>query len=140
MEITVETIMVRDVITIGKNETVADAAKAMSENNIGAIVVVEDGSPEGIVTERDFVKRMAAKGGMEMRIGEIMSSPVVSVPQDTPIPDALELMAKKRIRRLPVVEDGRLVGVVTSRDLFPRYIDSLLESFNKIYEILESIR
>jgi CBS domain-containing protein len=127
-------------ITVGRKTSVVDVAVMMRDRDIGAIVVVEDHRPVGIVTERDFVKTVAEDCSVDMPVEEIMSSPVVTVSKDTLLSDALEIMTKKKIRRLPITDDGRLIGIVTTRDIFPRYIDSLLESFNRIYDILENIK
>jgi CBS domain-containing protein len=140
MESTVESLMSRDLITVGRKTSVVDVAVMMRDRDIGAIVVVEDHRPVGIVTERDFVKTVAEDCSVDMPVEEIMSSPVVTVSKDTLLSDALEIMTKKKIRRLPITDDGRLIGIVTTRDIFPRYIDSLLESFNRIYDILENIK
>lgn len=111
-------IMSRPVVTIGGGKTVADALRVMAERRIGAVVVAEDGRPAGIFTERDLVNHLLDDGDLLARsLDETMSSPLVTATPDTPIDVAFELMRERDIRRLPVVEDGALLGIVTERDL-----------------------
>ncbi len=111
-------IMSRPVVTIGGGKTVADALRVMAERRIGAVVVAEDGRPAGIFTERDLVNHLLDDGDLLARsLDETMSSPLVTAAPDTPIDVAFELMRERDIRRLPVVEDGALLGIVTERDL-----------------------
>jgi CBS domain-containing protein len=112
-------VMSRGVISISADDTVASAAKTMSENKVSCIVVLDDGDLVGIVTERDFLKRLGG-GGKDFairKVAEVMSSPVESVCSSLPVFEASELMGEKGIKRLPVVEEGRLFGMVTQTDL-----------------------
>ncbi|NOZ77382.1 MAG: CBS domain-containing protein [Euryarchaeota archaeon] len=140
MEKAVEDVMARDVAVTDRESSLISAAKAMKERGVGALVVVEGDKPVGIITERDYLRKTLEKGTMDIKVEEAMSAPVVSVHATTLLSEALEVMSEKGIRHLPVTDGGRLVGIVTARDIFPRYVDSLLESFNKIYSILETIR
>jgi CBS domain-containing protein len=105
--------------TISSDKTVISAAEMMADNRTSCIVVVDEGNVVGILTETDFLKRVAAKdedfGGR--RVVEIMSSPVESVSSDLSILKASKIMEEKHIKRLPVFEDKRLVGIVTQTDL-----------------------
>ncbi len=116
----VSAVMSKTVRTVDSSGTVGGALQAMAKYDIGSVVVVEGGKPVGIVTERDFARKYAKdkKVDMEWKIGEISSKQVISVSPDTKVWDALALMVKKKIRQLPVVKSGQLVGIVTERDIF----------------------
>ncbi|MHC4913545.1 MAG: sigma 54-interacting transcriptional regulator, partial [Planctomycetota bacterium] len=107
------------VISISADDTVVSAAKTMSENKVSCIVVLDDGDLVGIVTEKDFLDKVASgqKDFTRRNVAEIMSSPVESVCSSLPVFEASKLMGEKGIKRLPVVEEGRLFGMVTQTDL-----------------------
>ena len=127
----VEDVMVRDVITIVADAKVAQAAELMSKHEIGCLIVVERERPVGIVTERDMLNRVlrARAHPDDIEVGEIMSSPLVVGKPNMHIEDAVELMFKRRIKKLPVVEHGRLRGLVTLTDLVrsPKTVNKLKE-------------
>ena len=111
-------VMIKNVATVGAGALVPEASKIMSEREIGSIVVVEEGKPIGIATERDFLKRVLAKDKdpRAVKIGEVMSSPVITISPKSSVADAIALMRKKNVRRLVVVEEEEVVGIVTSKD------------------------
>ncbi len=115
----VEDVMNRDVFTVCPDDTVTTAAKIVSDNKISCVVVTDSGSVVGILTEPDFLKRaMSLKRDFnEIKVAEIMSAPVVTVPADLSIFEASKTMEKKGIKQLPVLEKGQLVGIVTQTDL-----------------------
>jgi transcriptional regulator with GAF, ATPase, and Fis domain len=117
--LTVGNVMSKDVITICSDETVASAAKIMSENSVSCIVVADNETVVGILTETDFLKRVAERekdfDGIKVR--EIMSAPVESISPNLSVPDAVRIMDDKHIKRLPILEKKRLVGIVTQTDL-----------------------
>jgi CBS domain-containing protein len=105
--------------TIESDANVVEAAKAMSSQNVGSLPVVENGELVGMVTDRDLVTQVMAKGLDPNRasVGEIASrQPVVATP-DEPLDAALRRMASEQVRRLPVVDDGRLVGILAQADV-----------------------
>jgi PAS domain S-box-containing protein len=112
-------VMTRDVTVISPAATVVTAAEVMSKRNVSCVVVWDRGRLVGILTETDFLKRAAAGGraAREIRTCEIMSRPVESISSDASVFDASQIMARKRIKRLPIVDEGRLVGIVTQTDL-----------------------
>jgi CBS domain-containing protein len=115
---TVGEIMTRDVITVSPDETVERAVRLMVDHEIGSVVVVEADRPVGIFTERDLTRRILDERELlQRKVGEVMSAPVVSTQGDLQIIEAFELMNAKNIRRLPIVEGERIVGIVTERDL-----------------------
>ena len=117
--LTVGSVMSKDVITICSDETIASAAKIMSENSVSCIVVADNGSVTGILTETDFLKRVAEreKDFDRIKVREIMSSPVESIAPNLSVFDAIRIMEDKHIKRLPILEKKRLVGIVTQTDL-----------------------
>ena len=120
----VEDIMTRDVRTIDRNSTVEQAARMMKELNVGSIPVTENGNVIGIVTDRDVVLRNVADGrtAADTKVEEIMSRTVVTATPDMDVHRAADLMAQNQIRRLPVVENNRMVGIVSIGDLAVRNI------------------
>ena len=111
--------MTEKVLTAGPNTTVARAAKMMAERGVGSIVIVKGKKPIGILTERDLLMKVLGPDlkPSRIKVGKIMSSPLITVAPDADITDAARLMAKNRIRRLPVVERGNLVGILSASDI-----------------------
>jgi CBS domain-containing protein len=123
----VRDIMTKDIVTIDEGETALEAAKIMSQRGISSLIVVKDGVPKGIITERDFVKKVCAKQleASAIKIGALMSSIRTVAEPDTPIQVAVQRMANKGIRRLPIIQEGKVVGIVTVTDL-ARYLRTIL--------------
>jgi CBS domain-containing protein len=105
--------------TVKSNDTVVDAARAMRENAIGTAVVLDNGSILGLVTDRDIVVRAVAEGRdpSQTEVAEVTSEDVATVTPDQDVKEAVKLMREKNIRRLPVVEDDKPVGIVSLGDL-----------------------
>lgn len=112
-------IMEKNVITINHDKTAYDAAKIMNEKDISFLVVIKDGNPIGVVTERDFVGRIAAedKKASEIPLSEITSMKFRWVEPMTEIEDAVQKMLNNNIRRLIVLEEDKLAGIITQTDL-----------------------
>lgn len=114
---------IRDVMTpnprtVSPNDTVQAAAQVMQAEDTGAVPVVEDGQVLAVVTDRDIVVRVVAEGGsLSTPVGDIASKSVVCVSPEMSTREASELMSEHQIRRLPVVENNRLVGIVSIGDL-----------------------
>ena len=108
-----------EVYEIDAGATVLDAVKRMVELNVGSLLVLEHGEVSGIVTERDYLRRVALEGrtDRETEVREIMSSPLVVVSPETTVDECMALMTDRRIRHLPVVEDDRVVGMISIGDL-----------------------
>jgi CBS domain-containing protein len=107
------------VLQIEAEASVFEAVKRMVEANVGSLLVTEGGEITGIVTERDYLRRVALEGrtDKETPVGEIMSSPLIVVTQQTTIDECMALMTDRRIRHLPVVDEGKVVGVVSIGDV-----------------------
>jgi signal-transduction protein with cAMP-binding, CBS, and nucleotidyltransferase domain len=99
----------------------------MSQRGISSLIVVKDGAPIGIITERDFVKKVCAKQleASAIKIGTLMSRIRTVADPDTPIQVAVQRMANRGIRRLPIIQEGKVVGIVTVTDL-ARYLRTIL--------------
>ena len=111
-------VMTSGVVTVSPSDDVQAALRAMLDHDIGAVVVVDDGHPVGIFTERDVTRRVLDDAELlDRSVSDVMASPVVTIPPTTDVVAAFELLNSRGIRRLPVVEDGRVVGIVTERDL-----------------------
>ncbi|MFH0897704.1 MAG: CBS domain-containing protein [Candidatus Bathyarchaeota archaeon] len=113
----VKDLMSKNVITIDLNKTVFDAAVLMTDKKIGCLVVIDGETPIGIVTERDFVRRIIAeKTSIDAKVFEIMSKPLITVDPDSSLRRAAGLMVDNKIRRLPVVIENKLVGILVVSD------------------------
>ena len=114
---------IRDVMTsnprvVSPNDSIQSAARIMREEDTGAVPVCDNGRPVGIVTDRDIVVRAVADGGeLNRPVREIVTSGIVSVSPDTSTSEAAKLMSEHQVRRLPVVDGGRLVGIVSLGDI-----------------------
>ena len=108
-----------EVWTIHPDETVLDAIQKMAAKDVGSLVVIEDGKPVGIFTERHYVRKVFLKGrhSPTTAIREIMSTHIVCVSPEQTIEECMAVMTDKRIRHLPVLDHGELVGIVSIGDL-----------------------
>jgi CBS domain-containing protein len=99
--------------------TVYDAMRTMAQKGIGAVLVIEQGNLLGIVSAKDYGTRIVLqeKNGKDVLVREVMTSPVLTVGPDVDVMDAMDMMTTKKFRHLPVLEDGKLAGVVTLGDL-----------------------
>ena len=113
------------VLSVEANETVFDAISLMAQLNIGAILIQNGDTISGIFTERDYLQKIALKSlaSKETRVGDVMTSPVISAEPSDTIQKCMEVMTSCRCRHLPVVEDGKLLGIVSIGDLVKRMLD-----------------
>jgi len=115
----IEEIMVRNVITLQRDLSAYDAVKIMNKNRIGCLVVVNNGQIVGILTERDMLERVLekCKNPKETRVSEIMTGEVMVGKPDMELVEAARLLFEKKVKKLPIVEGNRLVGLVTLTDI-----------------------
>jgi len=115
----VKDIMSKDLVTISKERSALDAAKIMTDKGVSSLIVLSGDQPVGIVTERDFIKKICLKELQlsEVPIEQIMSKIRTYATPDTSIEVAVQRMINNRIRRLPIIDDDKLVGIVTVTDL-----------------------
>ncbi len=116
----IRSLMKTHMVTIAPDENVTEAARSISQNGVGALLVVVDGALQGILSERDVVNRVVAPGKDPalVRVGEVATPDVVAVEATVPVRECAELLRENGIRHLPVLEDGRPVGILSSRDFF----------------------
>jgi CBS domain-containing protein len=113
----VKDIMSKNVVTIDESRSVFEAAELMTAKCIGCLVITRQDLPVGMVTERDFVRRVVAKrGSFDSKVFDIMSKYLITVGPDTSLKEASRLMSANKIRRLPVVKNGKIVGIVVASD------------------------
>jgi len=119
MSLKVKDVMVANIITIEAASTAKKAAELMDKHDIGCLIVVSYGNPVGIVTERDMLRRvlLQRRDLGKTKIGSIMSAPLIASSPQTDIRDAVRLMNERRIKKLPVIEEGQLVGLVSLTDV-----------------------
>ena len=116
--ILIQDIMTRALITVNLSTTVLQVAKMMEQGGIGAIMVQNNSNPVGIVTDRDFATKIAANNlSFDTPVEKIMSSPLITINHNEPISAAAERMTTKKIRKLAVTENGKVIGIITSTDL-----------------------
>jgi CBS domain-containing protein len=125
--------MMRRVVIANFDANAMDAAKEMTSNDVGSVIVMKDGGPVGIVTERDILRKLVSEDIKPslVEVGELMSSPLIYASPDDNLLDAIGKMAKERIRRLPVIEEDKLVGILTDTDII-----SVSSEINSIQEEL----
>ena len=137
-------VMVREVITIDENASVKEAADIMNQFEIGSIIATRKGKAVGIITERDLLKRIVAEGknAKKTRVKDIMSSPLVVITPNTDLEEAARLMFEKKIKKLPVIDQNRLVGLVSLTDIarFQPEIIKILQKLSAIQDTPKSIK
>jgi len=143
----VKDIMAKPVKTIDYNKTIKDAATLMKKYGKGSLIVVKNRKPVGIITADDIVYKIAAKNikPSSVKIKDMMSAPLITITPDSTCADAAKKMRRNNIKRLPVVDKGKLIGIVSIDDIaisvpeFTQYIEERLESSKESLEIKEEI-
>jgi len=116
--LTILDVMNKSVISVDASLTVNEAAKMMEDTKVGAVIVMENNTPVGIVTDRDFaIKVVAHAYPITTPVKQIMSSPLFSINSDESVRTAADLMYDRGIRKLPVFEDEKVVGIITATDI-----------------------
>lgn len=128
---TAKDIMSKKVVSIEPSVSARDVAKLMDRNNVSCVVLMLNGEPHGIITERDLVSKITAlnKRSSEIKAEEIMSSPVTLVSSFTPTDDIAQKMLENKIRRVVVADGNQPVGIITVTD-FVKHLNSILEDFD----------
>ena len=126
------------VLSVDVNESVLNAISLMAEVNIGAVLVQNGDTISGIFTERDYLQRIALKSlsSKKTPVGEVMTKPVISADPNDSIQKCMETMTTCHCRHLPVVEDGKLLGIVSIGDLVKRMLDEKQNEVEKLSEYI----
>ncbi|MEM3571697.1 MAG: CBS domain-containing protein, partial [Candidatus Bathyarchaeia archaeon] len=120
LDVKAKDVMTSPVITVKESENIVKVAKLMDKHKIGCVIVIDrKGNPIGIITERDIIERVIAKSlaPSKTKASKIMSKPIATVDSSTIITEVAKKMKKMNIRRLAVMESGKLVGIITSKDI-----------------------
>ena len=131
--LTVRDVMDRRIFTLDVGATVNEAIKLMDQNNIWSLIVERKGVPEGVVTDRDVIRRCLAKGlaSDKTTVGSIESSPLITIGPDANMREAMDMMSDRDIKRIFVVEGGKIVGRITQTELFQSTL-SVLETLSSL--------
>jgi CBS domain-containing protein len=126
----------RAIFSIGPDEPVLEAIRLMAEHHVGALLVMQGDELVGIVSERDYARKVILKGrsSAETPVAQIMSSPVVTVSMSNSVQECMQLMTARRLRHLPVVEGRKVVGIISIGDL----VKAVMEEQQQTIEQLES--
>ena len=132
----VKDIMTKKVVTSTEDENLANIAKKMAKHQVSCIIIVKNKKPVGIITERDFSKKVVAKdlNCKKTKAKQVMSKPVQTIKPDMNIYFTNQIMKKKKFRRFPVAKDGKLIGVITQSDLI-RYFTQQRKKY-----VIESLK
>ncbi len=125
-DIPVKEVMTKVVCTVRRKDSVHNLAKKMVEHGVGSAVVIENGTPVGIVTEKDLISKVVARNKVPSKVlvEEVMSQPIITIKPETSLREAARIMTKRGIRRLPVVNNsGELVGIITDNDILGVSLD-----------------
>lgn len=117
----------RDVVYVGPTQTVAEAIALLAQHRIGAVPVIDGGKVVGVFSERDVIHGLSGgdTGALNRPVSETMTAPALTVTPAEPVLAALSLMTRRRIRHLPVLEDGRIIGIVSIGDLVKYRIEKI---------------
>jgi CBS domain-containing protein len=119
----VKQIMNNSIVSVDSSVTATNAAKMMEDTGVGAIVVLENNIPVGIITDRDFAIKITAHAyPIDTPVRRIMSSPLITIKPDSTFWNAANLMNSRKIRKLPVVDDEQIVGIITVTDLMNHFV------------------
>ncbi len=126
---------VGEIWTTNPEESVYEAIRLMGEKNIGALVAVNGDEVIGVLSERDYSRKVVLQGrtSRDTKVGEILSSPAITVGSSDGIEKCMQLMTDKRIRHLPVVDDGRLVGLISMGDLVKWVMSSQRHTIEQLH-------
>lgn len=133
ISVKVKHVMSSPVVTVEENSSILKASKLMDKYDIGSLIVVdEDGNPIGMVTDMDIIKRVVAKNlkPRRVKVGEVMSKPLITIDQDADLATAAKVMRSHHVKRLGVMYKGKLVGIISSKDIVtvtPELIEILIE-------------
>jgi CBS domain-containing protein len=120
----VKEVMTRDVRVAGPDSSVREVVATMNKFNIGSIIVVQDDKPVGVISERDILRRVVepCRSPETVSARQAMTSPVITVCESASVAEVVKIMAEKRVRKIPVMRKGKLVGIITYTDILSRIL------------------
>lgn len=126
--VTVRDVMTKEIVSVEKTDLVTKAIDLMVKKEISSVVITENGEPVGILTERDIMKRVCPQMlcSRKVTVGEVMSHPLVTIEADARLGEAAMRMLEKNIRRLLVVDEGKVVGIITQGDVMRGTLDTFM--------------
>ena len=131
---TIANVMTKSVISIDAVMTINEAAKMMEDAKVGAVIIMENNKPVGIVTDRDFAVKVAAHAyQISTPIKQIMSSPLISINSDETVRAAGDVMHDRGVRKLPVMDNGNVIGIITATDIVNLLAVSVEEDIRDMY-------
>jgi len=131
---TIVDVMTKSVISVDAAMTINETAKLMEDAKVGAVIVMEDNKPVGIVTDRDFAVKVAAHAyQISTPVKQIMSSPLFSINSDETVRAASDLMHDRGVRKIPVIDNGDIVGIITATDIVNLLAVSVEEDMRDMY-------
>ena len=138
MGIRIDEVMIRKAVTIESGESIQNATESMQKNSSSSLIVTKKGKITGILTTRDVVSRVVAKGldPAKLTVGDVMSSPVIMLRPETPLSEALKIMIQRKIKKVPLItgdeEKAELIGLVSFSDVVEYHTDV----FNELWQEL----
>ena len=132
----------REIVSIGANATVEDAINDMTQKRVSALIVMEDDNPVGIFAERDVLRtylRDKAKSFADVRLGDAMTATLITAKPDDKIDTAMNVMLKANIGHLPVIENEKIIGMLTARDLVEYRLTSLDDEMHHLKEYIADL-
>ena len=124
-----------NVVSVGPDATLKEVSELMDIQKIGSVVVMEDDKAVGIVTERDFATKIMIKSCLpDTKVSTVMSSPVIHVLPNQSVADIIEIMANNEIRKIPVIDNGKVVGIVSGTEFLRLFVQATDDDMKKAYQ------
>ena len=130
------------VLTISPSATVLDAVKVLAEHDIGALMVLDNGNVVGIISERDYARKVILQGkaSIDTPVSEIMSRDLISVTSAESVDACMELMTRERVRHLPVIENDQLTGIISIGDVVKNIIERQQNAIEELEHYIQGSR
>jgi CBS domain-containing protein len=124
-----------NVVSVGPDATLKEVSELMGKQKIGSVVVVDNDKAVGIVTERDFATKIMTKPYLpDTKVSAVMSSPVIHVAPNQSVAEVIDIMANKEIRKIPVIDNGKVVGMVSGTEFLRLFIQATDDDMKKAYQ------
>ena len=128
-------IMNPNVVSVGLNTTLKEISELMDKQRIGSVVVIDNDKAVGIVTERDFATKIMTKSYLpDTKVSDVMSSPVIHVSPNQSVADIIDIMANREIRKVPVIDNGEVIGIVSGTEFLRLFVQATDEDMKKVYQ------